>query len=119
MNIEELRGYCLLKNGVEESFPFGSDTLVFKVAGKMFALTGLSESDFSVNLKCDPALAIELREKYPAVQPGYRMNKKHWNTVYIDGSADDLLLKKWIDHSYDLVVLSLPKKLREEIQQGK
>jgi predicted DNA-binding protein (MmcQ/YjbR family) len=117
MNIEEFRMYCLSKEGVEECFPFGKDTLVFKVAGKMFALTGLDEIEFSVNLKCDPLLAVELREKYPCVQPGYHMNKKHWNTVYIDGSADDRLLKKWIDHSYDLVVLSLPKKIRDWVKR--
>ncbi len=85
----------------------------------MFALTGLDETEFSVNLKCDPATAIELREKYPAVQPGYHMNKKHWNTVYMDGSAEDRILKKWIDHSYDLVVLSLPKKIRDKINHKK
>ena len=118
MNIEEFRNYCLSKKGTEETFPFGEDTLVFKVAGKMFALTGIDETEFSVNLKCDPDLAIELREQYPSVQPGYHMNKKHWNTVSVDGSVNDRLLKEWIDHSYDLVVLSLPKKVREELENG-
>jgi predicted DNA-binding protein (MmcQ/YjbR family) len=119
MNIEEFRSYCLSKEETQECFPFGENTLVFKVAGKMFALTSLAESEFSVNLKCDPAIAIELREEYPAVQPGYHMNKKHWNTVYIDSSAGDHLIKKWIDHSYDLVVLSLPKKIRDHIKLRK
>lgn len=112
MNIEELRNYCLTKKGVTESLPFDETTLVYKVMGKMFALTD-TENDFSMNLKCDPEKAIELREKYPAVQPGYHMNKKHWNTIYIDGSISDVKLKSWIDDSYMLVVSSLPKKERD------
>lgn len=116
MNIEEFREYCLQKPGVEESFPFGESTLVFKVLGKMFALTGL-DGDFSMNLKCDPEKAIELRAKHPSVQPGYHMNKKHWNTVYVDGSVDDELLYSWVDHSYALVVGSLPKAKRETLTQ--
>jgi len=115
MNIEELREYCITKPSVTEEFPFDDVTLVFKVAGKMFALTGL-DKEFSVNLKCDPERAIELREAYSAVQPGYHMNKKHWNTVYIDGSINDTVLKEWIDHSYQLVVKSLPKKVREALK---
>jgi len=111
MNIEELREYCLLKKGVTESFPFDETTLVFKVMGKMFALTD-TENEFSINLKCDPEEAIELREKYLAVQPGYHMNKKHWNTIYIDGSVSDEKLKAWIDDSYWLISNSLPKKDR-------
>ncbi|HOT88350.1 MAG TPA: MmcQ/YjbR family DNA-binding protein [Bacteroidales bacterium] len=103
MNIEEFRIYCLQKNDVIESFPFDEQTLVFKVKGKMFALTDLMES-FSINIKCDPDKAIELREHYSCVLPGYHMNKKHWNTIIIDGSIPDKLLKEWIDHSYDLVV---------------
>jgi predicted DNA-binding protein (MmcQ/YjbR family) len=110
MNIEDLRYYCISKPGVEESFPFGPDTLVFKVSGKMFALTGLSADDRSINLKCDPAWAIELREQYPCIQPGFHMNKKHWNTVYLDGSVEDTLVKKWIDHSYELVFSNLRMK---------
>ena len=98
-----------------EGFPFDETTLVFKVAGKMFALTDL-EGDFSVNLKCDPELAVELRERYTCVLPGYHMNKKYWNTVLIDGSVPDKLLREWIDHSYEKVVEGLPKKLREKIQ---
>ena len=111
MNIEELREYCLSKKGVTESFPFDETTLVFKVIGKMFALTD-TEDEFSINLKCDPEKAIELREKYPAVQPGYHMNKKHWNTIYVDGSVSDEKLKGWIDDSYWLITNSLPKKDR-------
>lgn len=117
MNIEEFREYCLAKKGVEETFPFGEDTLVFKVMGKMFALTGLDSLVFTVNLKCDPDKTIELREQYPEIQPGYHMNKLHWNTVSFDGELDDRFLCELIDHSYDLVVASLPKKIRLEMDQ--
>jgi predicted DNA-binding protein (MmcQ/YjbR family) len=103
MNIEILREYCISKRNVTESFPFGDDTLVFKTQGRIFALVNL-EGELSVNLKCDPVLAIELRERYSSVVPGYHMNKKHWNTVYIDGSVPDKELFPWIDHSYDLVL---------------
>jgi len=102
MNIENLRDYCLSKKDVEECFPFDEETLVFKVRGRIFLLASL-DGDLSVNLKCDPALAVELREKYPAVQPGYHMNKKHWNTVAADGSVPDKNFFSWIDHSYELV----------------
>jgi predicted DNA-binding protein (MmcQ/YjbR family) len=102
MNIETIREYCISKDDVTEGFPFGEDTLVFKRSGKIFALTNL-DGDLSINLKCDPALAIELRERYRAVTPGYHMNKKHWNTVMIDGSVPDAEILKWIDHSYNLV----------------
>lgn len=116
MNIEELREYCLSKSKVTEEFPFDESTLVFKVMGKMFALTGLDSEDQSVNLKCDPDLAIELREKYPNdVFPGYHMNKKHWNTVIYSGSLTDTYVKELVDHSYQLVVDSLPKKLKAEL----
>ena len=103
MNIETLREYCLSKPEVEETLPFGPDTLVFKVNGKIFLLAGLDEPELSFNVKCDPELALELRASYPAVQPGYHMNKKHWNTIMVDGSIPVKLLKEWIDHSYDLV----------------
>ena len=103
MHIESLREYCLSKPGVEESLPFGPDTLVYKVNGKIFLLTGLDEESLSFNVKCDPALAIELRETYSCVLPGYHMNKKHWNTILVDGSVADSQLKEWIDHSYKLV----------------
>ena len=103
MNIEILREYCISKDDVTESFPFGDDTLVFKAAGKIFALVNL-EGDLSINLKCDPSLALELRERYSAVTPGYHMNKKHWNTIFVDGSVPDNEIFSWIDHSYNLVL---------------
>lgn len=102
MNIETLRDYCISLPDVTEGFPFGDDTLVFKVRGKMFALANL-EGDLSVNLKCDPGYAIELRERYSSVIPGWHMNKKHWNTVKIDGTLKDAMIRELIDHSYNLV----------------
>ena len=102
MNIEALRNYCLSKKNATESFPFGDDTLVLKVDGKIFALANL-DGDLTVNLKCNPSLAVELRERYPSVIPGYHMNKKHWNTILCDGSIPDKEIFSWIDHSYDLV----------------
>ena len=102
MDIESLREYCISKKNVTESFPFGEDTLVFKVHEKIFALVNL-DGDLSINLKCEPALAIELREHYPSVTPGYHMNKKHWNTVILDGSVPDREIFSWIDHSYERV----------------
>lgn len=104
------------KKGTEETFPFDEVTLVFKVMGKMFLLTNL-DGDLSVNLKCDPEKAEELREQYPAVIPGYHMSKVHWNTVMIDGSVPERLIYEWIDSSYDLIVASLTKKLREALSQ--
>ena len=103
MNIESLREYCLSKPGAEETLPFGPDTLVYKVNGKIFLLTGLDEVQLSFNVKCDPDKAIELREEFPCVLPGYHMNKKHWNTIVVDGSVSSKQLKEWIDHSYELV----------------
>jgi predicted DNA-binding protein (MmcQ/YjbR family) len=117
MDIESYRDYCLAKPGVTEGFPFDSRTLVFKVMGKMFALTDVDEFQ-SVNLKCDPEYAIELRETYQAVKPGYHMSKKHWNTVSNNMDVPDQLLLEMIDQSYDLVVKSLTKKLRDELQGG-
>jgi len=114
MNIETLRAYCLSKEGVTEGFPFDESTLVFKVMGKMFALTDLVD-EFSINLKCDPEKAIELREMYASVQPGYHMSKKHWNTIYVDGSISDKLICEWIDDSYNLIVASLPAKVRNSM----
>jgi predicted DNA-binding protein (MmcQ/YjbR family) len=108
VNIEKYRSYCLEKKGVTEEFPFDNNTLVFKVMGKMFALTDVT-TFFSINLKCDSEEAIELRETYEAVLPGYHMNKKHWNTVLMDGSIPDKVLLSWIDKSYNLVTLSLSK----------
>ena len=116
MNIETFRDYCLKKPGVEETFPFGEDTLVFKVMGKIFALTGLDSEEFTVNLKCDPDRAIQLRESHPeAILPGYHMNKRHWNTVHFEGDLLDQLLMELTDHSYELVVDSLTKKERLEL----
>ena len=103
MNIETLREYCLSKPGVEETLPFGPDTLVFKVNGKLFLLAGLDEEPLSFNVKCDPDKAVELREEYTCVLPGYHMNKKHWNTIVVDGSVSTKQLREWIDWSYDLV----------------
>jgi len=102
MDIESLRLYCISKRDATECLPFGDDTLVFKVGGKIFALANL-DGDPTVNLKCNPALAIELRERYSSVIPGYHMNKKHWNTILLDGSIPDKEVFAWIDHSYDLV----------------
>lgn len=110
MNIEDLQQFCLSLPEVEETLPFGPDTLVFKVQGKVFLLAGLDQSPVSFNVKCDPEKAIELREAYPAVQPGYHMNKKHWNTVTADGSISSSLLKEWIRESYELVKPRAKKK---------
>lgn len=103
MNIEDLREYCLQHPFVEESFPFGPDTLVFKVNGKIFLLTGLDNDPLQFNVKCDPEKAEALREQYPSVLPGYHMNKKHWNTIVVDGSVSNRVLKEWITDSYNLV----------------
>lgn len=114
MHIEAFRELCLQLTGATEDFPFGEETLVFKVGGKMFALTHVDTFE-SVNLKCEPEKAVELREQYEGVLPGYHMNKKHWNTVLTDGSVPDVLLKEWVKDSYELVVQSLPKKLKENL----
>lgn len=103
MNQEEIREYCISKPGVTEGFPFNDTALVFKVAGKMFALLDLSVKSRGITLKCDPELAIELREKHPAVTPAWHFNKTHWNGVLLDGSVPDDEIKIWIDHSYDLI----------------
>ena len=113
MNIEELQIYCSSKKGVTEEFPFDESTLVFKVIGKAFALCGLSEPEMRVNLKCDPERAIDLREEYADIIPGWHMNKKHWNTVYLERELSDDLIREMIDHSYELVVAKLTRKDRE------
>ena len=110
MNVETLREYCLSKPGTEESLPFGPDTLVFKVNGKIYLLVSLDEARLQFNVKCDPERAEELRETHNSVIPGYHMNKKHWNTIIADGSVPDRLLKEWIDHSYELVSMGKKKK---------
>lgn len=109
MHIEELREYCLSKEGAMEHMPFGPDTLVFKVGGKIFLLVGLNQVDqLSFNVKCDPQYAIKLREEFPqTVFPGFHMNKKHWNTVYANKELNDTTLYRLIDHSYTLVFDSL------------
>lgn len=117
MNIEELRDYCLQKQGVTEGFPFGEDTLVFKVGEKLFLLTSLEQSD-RFNVKCDPERAVELRERYSEVKPGFHMNKVHWNTVHMDGRLTEKQLRDMIDHSYELVLKSLPKKQQDIINSG-
>ena len=117
MDLEEFRKYCLAKREVTEGTPFGQTVLVFKVSGKMFALAALDEIPATANLKCDPDLALELRDRYEQVQPGYHMNKKHWNTVEIESGIPDAELRKMIDHSYELVVKSLPKAVREKLSR--
>lgn len=114
MNIETYREFCISLKGVTEGMPFDTKTLVFFVGGKMFALTNIDTFE-SINLKCDPDEAITLRERYDAVIPGYHMNKKHWNTVKMDETIEDDLIKKWIKNSYLLVFASLTKKVKEEL----
>jgi len=114
LNIQTIRDYFLSKKGAAEDTPFGENTLVFKVGGKMFGLTNL-EGDLRLNLKCQPEKALELREQYAAVKPGYHMNKVHWNTVAIDGTIPENLIYKWIDDSYNLVFNKLPKAQRSKI----
>ena len=115
MNVEDFRLYCLSKAGASEDLPFDDVTLTFKVGGKIFAITGLDNEVFEVNLKCDPDLAIQLREEYADVRPGYHMNKKHWNTVNFESGIPDSILYEMVDHSYDQVVKGLTRKIRSEI----
>ena len=120
MDIQQLYEFCLSKKGVTEHFPFDEDTLVFKVGGKMFCLTSLSEWEKgtpSLNLKCNPDVAVELREKYDGILPGYHMSKVHWNTVKINEDVPDKKVLQLINHSYELVFSSLTKKVKEEIQE--
>ena len=116
MNIEQFREFCLGKNGVTEDFPFDDVTLCVRVAGKIFAITGLDSERFQVNLKCDPDQTVELREQYPEVQPGWHMNKKHWNTVDFEGALDEGMLRSLIDHSYEQVVKTLKKSERTQLE---
>ena len=122
MNIQQLYEYCQSKKGVTEHFPFDEDTLVFKVGGKMFCLTSLSDWEKgtpSLNLKCDPERAMELRAEYEAIEPGYHMSKVHWNTVKVNREVSDKFLNELIDHSYDLVFKSLTKKIQGEVLHSK
>jgi len=114
MNIEDLQEYCLAMQKTSASFPFDENTLVFKVLDKMFALLNL-DAEPSINLKCDPEKALELREEFPDVQPGYHMNKKHWNTILLNRSIPPKLIQNWIDDSYTLVVSKMTKKQREHL----
>lgn len=119
MNVEQIRDYCLSKKGTSEDFPFDKETLVFKVLGKLFALTSLKGWEAgmpSINLKCNPDYAEELRTEYSSIRPGYHMSKKHWNTIYIhEGEVQPKFLFQLIDHSYDMVVKGMSKKLRDSL----
>ncbi|MFV5693940.1 MmcQ/YjbR family DNA-binding protein [Flavobacterium sp. LB3P122] len=120
MNLETYYEYCLSKKAVTEHFPFDEDTLVFKVGGKIFALSSLNQWEKgqpAVNLKCDPERVQELRADYDAIQPGFHMNKKHWNTIAVNRDVQDAFFKELIDHSYELVFKSLTKKMQSEIQE--
>ena len=112
LNVEQIREYCLRKKGVTEEFPFDEETLVFKVAGKIFLLVSLDSIPLQFNVKCDPEVATDLRERYESVEPGYHMNKKHWNTVIIDGSVPDKIILDWINDSYSLVIAGLKKQIK-------
>lgn len=112
MTPDELRTYCLGLNGASETFPFSAEASVFKVGGKIFAIAALDDSPLRVSLKCEPELAVQLREAHPAVGPGYHLNKRHWNTVTLDGSLPDRVVRDMIEDSYDLVVAGLPRRDR-------
>jgi predicted DNA-binding protein (MmcQ/YjbR family) len=115
MDATALRAWCLGRPGAVEEFPFGPETSVFKVAGKMFALSGLDRVPLRVSVKCEPELAADLRTSYPAIRPGYHLNKRHWNTITLDGSLPDQLVRDLIEDSYDLIVSALPRRLREQL----
>ena len=117
MNIEEYRDYCLSLKGADEGMPFDKKTLVFTIRGKMFGSTNIETFEL-INVKCEPEEAIVLREQYDAVIPGYYMNKKHWNSIKMDGSIPDKQIKEWIEKSYSLVVLTLPKKIQKELKNN-
>ena len=116
MYIEDLRDYCKSLKGVTEDFPFDESTLAFRVMEKIFALMNIYSEDLSINLKCDPERAIELREHHPDITPGFHMNKKHWNTVRCEGELQNDLIRELIDHSYELIVNKLPKTKRNELE---
>jgi predicted DNA-binding protein (MmcQ/YjbR family) len=115
MDASELRDWCLRHRGASEDFPFGPDHSVFKVAGKMFALSALDRVPLEVSVKCEPELAVGMRASYPAIRPGYHLNKRHWNTITLDGSLADQLVRDMIEDSYDLVVSALPKRVQDEL----
>ena len=115
MDAAELRAWCLAQPGAFEDFPFGPEHSVFKVGGKMFALSALGRTPLEVSLKCEPELAIELRGSYAAIRPGYHLSKRHWNTIAVDGTLTDQLVRDLVQDSYDLVVSGLPKRVREQI----
>ena len=115
MNARELRDWCLRHDGAFEDFPFTAEHSVFKVRGKMFAISALEREPLDVSVKCEPELAVELRNSYPAIRPGYHLNKRHWNTITLDGSLPDQLVRDLIEDSYDLVVSALPKRVQKEL----
>jgi predicted DNA-binding protein (MmcQ/YjbR family) len=115
MDADELRAWCLRQPGAIEDFPFGPEPSVFKVAGKMFALSALDRAPLEVSVKCEPELAAQLRLTYPAIRPGYHLNKRHWNTITLDGGLADQLVRDLVEDSYDLVVSALPKRVRERL----
>jgi predicted DNA-binding protein (MmcQ/YjbR family) len=110
-----LRAWCLRQTGAIEDFPFGPEHSVFKVAGKMFALSALDRTPLQVSVKCEPGLAEMLRDSYPAIRPGYHLNKRHWNTITLDGGVPEQLVRDMIEDSYDLIVSALPKRVREQL----
>lgn len=114
MDIESIRNYCIGKKATTESFPFDESTLVFKVAGKMYALVNLENQPLRISLKCEPEKAIDLRERHFSILPGYHLNKKHWNTIELDGTLPPKLIEELIDHSYQLVISKLTKKVIQE-----
>jgi predicted DNA-binding protein (MmcQ/YjbR family) len=116
MDATELQTHCLTFPGSTESFPFGAETSVFKVAGKIFAISRLAGDPLEVSLKCEPLLAEQLRDAHAAIRPGYHLNKRHWNTVTIDGSIDDQMVRDMIEDSYDLVVSRLPLRRRQALR---
>jgi predicted DNA-binding protein (MmcQ/YjbR family) len=115
MDAAGLRAWCLEQPGAVEEFPFGPEHSVFKVSGKMFALSALERDPLEVSVKCEPELAVALRASYDAVRPGYHLNKRHWNTITIDGRLEDQLVRDMIEDSYDLVVSALPARVRDEL----
>jgi predicted DNA-binding protein (MmcQ/YjbR family) len=118
MDAAELRRWCLAQAGAVEDFPFGPEHSVFKVGGKMFALSALDRAPLEVSVKCEPELAVQLRDGYDAIRPGYHLNKRHWNTITLDGSLSDQLVRDLVEDSYDLVVDALPRRTREQLASG-